>query len=172
MSALGSAHERGEVFMWAGQTPGNDRVSDLVAQAQAERIVLQQSTPLAESLEWDLGQRYLRQRGSRAFLSDPVPVPFAVNNTGSPSERVAQLLFNNLAAGEAKGDLNGDLIVLEIGMGLGLFARYFLDIFRDLCARHDKDYYDRLTYVAADRSEGMLLDAARHGVFANHPGRY
>ncbi|MCI0462588.1 MAG: tetratricopeptide repeat protein, partial [Gemmataceae bacterium] len=44
--------------------------------------------------------------------------------------------------------------------------------FRDLCERHHKDYYDRLCYLAADRSERMLLDVCRHGVLANHPGRY
>ena len=38
--------------------------------------------------------------------------------------------------------------------------------------KHKKDYYDRLTYVAADRSEQMLVDACRHGIFAHHPGRY
>ncbi len=34
------------------------------------------------------------------------------------------------------------------------------------------DYYRRLVYIAGDRSERMLADACRHGVFANHPGRY
>jgi hypothetical protein len=51
-------------------------------------------------------------------------------------------------------------------------ARYFLDAFRDLCAEHGKDYYARLCYVAADRSEQMLRDVCRHGVLAGHAGRY
>jgi tetratricopeptide (TPR) repeat protein len=62
-------------------------------------------------------------------------------------------------------------VVLELGIGLGLFARYFLDAFRDLCAERGANYYDRLTYVAADYSERMLLDAVRRGTFQNHPGR-
>src|SRR5208282_107211 len=57
-------------------------------------------------------------------------------------------------------------------IGVGLFARYFLDNIRDLCRRHRKDYYDRLTYIAADRSERMLHDVLRHGVLNQHPGRY
>src|SRR5439155_13602338 len=77
-----------------------------------------------------------------------------------------------LQAAETAGPLPPDLFVLELGIGVGLFARYFLDAFRDLCDQHHKDYYDRLTYIAADRSERMLLDVARHGVLANHPGRY
>src|SRR5439155_16109914 len=32
--------------------------------------------------------------------------------------------------------------------------------------------YHRLCYVAADKSERMLIDVARHGVLGNHPGRY
>src|SRR5262249_14254578 len=67
--------------------------------------------------------------------------------------------------------LEPDLFVLELGIGVGLFARYFLDALRDLCLQHGKDYYDRLTYIAADRSERMLRDACRHGVFVHHPGR-
>jgi hypothetical protein len=63
-------------------------------------------------------------------------------------------------------------LVLELGIGVGLFARFFLNAFRQLCQQQGKDYYERLTYVAADSSERMLLDAARHGTFAEHPGRY
>ncbi len=72
----------------------------------------------------------------------------------------------------SRGALENDIFVLELGIGVGLFARYFLDAFRDLCQQHTKDFYDRLCYVAADRSERMLMDISRHGVLAHHPGRY
>ena len=39
-------------------------------------------------------------------------------------------------------------------------------------ARKQKAYYERLTYIAADKSERMLTDVLRPGVIANHPGRY
>jgi hypothetical protein len=42
---------------------------------------------------------------------------------------------------------------------------------RDLSLKLKKDYYQRLTYIAADRSERMLSDVLRHGVLAQHPGR-
>ncbi len=147
-------------------------VTGFLGTGHSGRFVLQELTPLAESLEWELGARYLSWRGSRAFLSDPVPVPYAVNNTGALSQHAADLLFTALTTAEADGPLPAKLAVLELGIGLGLFARYFLDAFRDRCTATGKDYYDRLTYVAADRSERMLLDAARHGTFANHSGRY
>jgi tetratricopeptide (TPR) repeat protein len=141
----------------------------LIEAAQAGRVVLQDYLPLAESLEWELGARYLERRGCRAFLSDPIPVPYIVNNTGLLSRHAAELLFRSLAA---EGNTQGNLVVLELGIGLGLFARYFLDAFRDLCTLHRVDYYDRLVYIAADRSERMLLDTIRRGTFQHHPGRY
>ena len=40
----------------------------ILAHAQAGRTILQEFCPLAESLEWELGQDYLRQRGNKAFI--------------------------------------------------------------------------------------------------------
>lgn len=126
--------------------------------------------PLADSLEWQLGQEYLRQRGNKAFLADAHPVPFVVNHDGSLSASAAEVFFASLAEAEQHAALPPDLFVLELGVGV--FCRFFLDHFRDLCAARKKDCYDRLTYVLADRSERMLRDVARHGVLAAHPGRY
>jgi tetratricopeptide (TPR) repeat protein len=134
--------------------------------------VIQDFVPLAESLEWDLGQQYLRQRGNKAFISDASPVPFVVNNDGTLSQNAAEVLFTSLVDAETAGTLEADISVLELGIGVGLFARYFLDHFRDLCLTNKKDYYDRLCYVAADKSRRMLSDVQRHGVLAHHPGRY
>jgi tetratricopeptide (TPR) repeat protein len=144
----------------------------VLAKSQSDRVVIQDYTPLADSVEWDLGQRYLHERGSRAFLADARPVPYVVNNDGTLSRHAAEVLIASLQAAEEAGTLEDEIFVLELGIGVGLFARLFLDWFRDLCGKEGKDYYDRLTYVAADRSEKMLLDACRHGVFADHPGRY
>jgi hypothetical protein len=147
---------------------------EVLAHAQSGRAVVQDFVPLADSLEWELGQQYLRQRGSKAFIGDASPVPFVVNNDGTLSHNAAEVFFASLLAANKEGDLQADedIFVLELGIGVGLFARYFLDAFQELCARHKKDYYGRLCYVAADRSERMLLDVCRHGVLANHPGRY
>jgi tetratricopeptide (TPR) repeat protein len=152
--------------------PADASPAGILAHAQASREVIQDFVPLSESLEWRLGQEYLRQRGNKAFLSDAHPVPFVINNDGALSTAAAELLFAALQAAEKEAPLPTDLFVLELGIGVGLFARYFLDAFRDLCEQHGKDYYDRLTYIAADRSERMLRDVARHGVLAHHPGRY
>jgi hypothetical protein len=146
--------------------------ADTLAAVRTSRAVIQDFCPLADSLEWHLGQSYLRERGNKAFTTDPEPVPFAINNDGNLSMHAAEVLLAALAAAERAGSLGPDIFVLEVGIGVGLFARFFLDAFRTLCAREGKDYYDRLCYVAGDYSEAMLRDAVRHGIFANHPGRY
>src|SRR5947209_466199 len=84
-----------------------------------------------------------RQRRNKAFLSDTSPVPFVVNNDGTLSRNAAEVFFAALQAAETDGRLDDEIIVLELGIGVGLFARYFLDSMRELCRRAKKDYYDR-----------------------------
>lgn len=146
----------------------------ILSQAQSGRTVIQDFCPLAESLEWQLGQDYLRDRGNKAFISDASPVPFVVNNDGTLSYNAAEVFFASLRDAEEQGTLTADedIYVLELGIGVGLFARFFLDAVQELCGKENKDYYDRLCYIAADRSPRMLLDLLRHGVLADHPGRY
>jgi tetratricopeptide (TPR) repeat protein len=145
---------------------------EVVSHAQSSRDVIQDFVPLADSIEWELGQQYFRERGAKAFTADSSPIPFVVNNDGTLSRNAAEVFYASLAAAEAEGTLEPEIFVLELGIGVGLFARFFLDHFQELCARHKKTYYHRLCYVAADRSERMLLDVLRHGVLGNHPGRY
>jgi len=145
---------------------------EIIADAQSGRLLLEEYRPLAESLVWELGQEYWLQCGSQAFIGDSDRVPFVVNNDGNLSMHAAELLFTSLQTAEEAGDMEEDILVLELGIGVCLFARYFLDWFRHLCDVAGKDYYDRLCYVAADRSPRMLSDACLHGIFRDHPGRY
>jgi len=147
-------------------------VGQVLTHAQASREVIQDYCPLAESLEWELGQQYFRERGNKAFISDAIPVPFLINNDGTLSRNAAEVFFTSCQVAEKAGDLEEDIYVLELGIGVGLFARFFLDNFRELCEQHGKDYYDRLCYIAGDLSERMLHDMLRHGVLADHAGHY
>jgi hypothetical protein len=85
----------------------------ILARAQDGREVVQDFVPLSESLEWRLGQEYLRQRGNKAFLSDAHPVPFVINNDGALSHHAAHVLFAALTAAEKEAALHQDLFVLE-----------------------------------------------------------
>src|SRR4051812_41086406 len=113
---------------------------EILDRAQSGRLVLEDYRPLAESLEWELGQEYLRQRGSLAFISDPEPVPWVINNDGNQSIRAAEVFFTSLLVADEAGKLEQDIFVLELGIGVGLFARYFLDWFQHLCDQAGKDY--------------------------------
>jgi tetratricopeptide (TPR) repeat protein len=162
-----------EVEKNAAKFPPTKTIAEhILTNAQDSRQVVQDFVPLADSLEWELGQEYLRERGNKAFISDASPVPFVVNNDGNLSRNAAEVFFTSLVEADKAGTLEPDIHVLELGIGVGLFARFFLDHFQDLCDKHHQDYYERLTYVAADRSERMLMDVIRHGVLSHHPGRY
>jgi hypothetical protein len=75
----------------AAEPPGS-LAEEVLAHAQAGRAVVQDFVPLADSLEWQLGQEYLRQRGSQAFLGDASPVPYVVHNDGTLSRHAAEVL--------------------------------------------------------------------------------
>src|SRR5262245_46298533 len=144
----------------------------VLAHSQTSREVIQEYCPLAESLEWELGQQYFRERGNKAFIGDTIPVPFLINNDGTLSRNAAEVFYTSCVEAENAAELEPDIFVLEIGIGVGLFARFFLDHFRELCKEEKKDYCDRVCYIAGDWSERMLNDLLRHGVLSNHPGRY
>jgi tetratricopeptide (TPR) repeat protein len=151
---------------------GRLRAEWVMARAHGDRVVIEEFCPLAESIEWQIGQRYWSERGSLAFLSDASPVPYVINNDGTLSRMAAALLLASLVEAEQSGELPSQLVTLELGIGVGLFARFFLDAFRDFCKQHGKDYYDRLLYVAGDYSERMLRDACRQGIFRDHADHY
>src|SRR5438094_2629911 len=88
---------------------------DILASAQSSRAVIQDFVPLADSLEWNLGQEYLRQRGNKAFLSDASPVPFVINNDGTLSRNAAEVFFTSLTEAEQHRPLEDELFVLELG---------------------------------------------------------
>ncbi|MGH8003932.1 MAG: class I SAM-dependent methyltransferase, partial [Limisphaerales bacterium] len=140
------------------------------AAAQEERFVIQDFRPLAESLDWELGQLFWQESGSRAFLDGGVP--FKRTSDGNLSRKAAEVFFASLAAAESEESLEPKIFALELGVGTGLFARHFLDVFRVLCLQYHKDYYNRFCYVAADRSEKMLEDLRRNEILSFHRGHY
>ena len=58
-------------------------IAQMLAHPTVPRPVIQDYCPLAESLEWELGQQYFRERGNKAFIGDTIPVPFLINNDGT-----------------------------------------------------------------------------------------
>jgi len=60
---------------------------------------------------------------------------------------------DSLLEAEKAGTLEPEIFVRELSIGVGLFARFFLDHFKELCLKHRQDFYNRLCYVAADQSD-------------------
>jgi hypothetical protein len=74
----------------------NTLTAQILTQSQFAREVIQDFVPLADSLEWDLGQQYLRQRGNKAFISDSSPVPYVINNDGTLARHAAEVFIASL----------------------------------------------------------------------------
>ena len=134
-----------------------------------EPVVLQDWTPLHRCLDWQLGQLAFQQRGAQAFTTQEVPN--LINQGGLAAYRSAEVLFAHCVELEAAGTLEQDIWVMEMAIGLGLFAVQVLDRFQTLCREHGRDYYDRLTYLATDGTPRMIVDARDHKVFDRHAGR-
>lgn len=141
---------------------------EILASAQSGRFVVQEFRPLSSSIEWELSRLYYQRYGSRVFLTNNDHVPFAITNDGNLSASAARLVFESAVAAETAGTLRERINVLELGIGSGLFARYFLHVFRDLCDKSHRDYYERLCYIGGDRSIRMLNDVKANSVLAEH----
>lgn len=124
--------------------------------------LLEEYRPIVDSLAWDLSDLYWRQDGLLPFLRGDVP--HAVNNTGWASERAAAVLF--AACEQAPAD--APIRILEVGAGLGLFARFLLDAFRRICAEGGRDFYDRLTFHITDGSGRTIAQWRERQLFADH----
>jgi hypothetical protein len=87
--------------------------ANILVGAQQGHSVIQDFTPLAQSLEWELGQRYSHDCGSKIFMR-PDPVPFAINNSGTMSVKarrkgVGSLFILTVRWPEVKGT-QGDIL--------------------------------------------------------------
>lgn len=134
-----------------------------------ESLMLQDWTPLHRCLDWQLGQMAFQQRGAQAFTTQEVPN--LINQGGLAAYRCAEVLFAHCVELDSAGALEPEIWVMEMAIGLGLFAVQVLDRFATLCREHGRDYYDRLTYLATDGTPRMVIDARDHKVFDRHAGR-
>jgi tetratricopeptide (TPR) repeat protein len=152
-----------EVLRRLAGPPGRSAL-DALRHVATEPTEIEGFRPLGESLEWRLADAYWDRAGVIPFVRNDVP--YLVNNTGRLSENAAALIF--AALNEIHDSLPGQIVVLELGAGTGLHARYFLDAFAAECRKNGSDLYDRLTYVVTDRFERTVIGWQRAGLFAGH----
>ena len=114
-------------------------------------------------------KQYLRGKRQQSIYIRRNTMPYVINNDGTLSRNAAEVFFTSLVEAEKAGKLEaGNFCPGTRHRRRALFARFFLDRFKELCVKNKQDFYDRLCYVAADRSERMLQDVLRHGVLGNH----
>jgi tetratricopeptide (TPR) repeat protein len=136
---------------------------ELMRRIPSGDITLEDFRPLPLNLEWRLSDAYWAAEGVTPFIIDAVP--YQVNNDGSASAAAAAVLFANCV--EA-APAHRTIRILEVGAGTALFARYLLDEFRELCRRHERDFYDRLSFHVTDRSARTVQHWSACGVFGDH----
>lgn len=121
--------------------------------------VVQDFRPLYESLEWMLSELHWQTYGLSSFVSNEVP--YTVNNSGAHSSHAAATVLENCCESVP----GGEIAVLELGAGSGLFARSFLDEFRRLCHDRQAPYFERLTYYVSDASQRTVDQWLASGQF-------
>jgi tetratricopeptide (TPR) repeat protein len=144
--------------------PSGKSALEALRNVATEPTEIEDFRPLGECLEWRLADAYWDRAGIIPFVRNDVP--YLVNNTGRLSENAAALVF--AALNEVRTSLPDRLVLLELGAGTGLHARYFLDAFAAECRKEGCDLYDRLTYVVSDRFERTVNGWQRDSLFAGH----
>jgi tetratricopeptide (TPR) repeat protein len=140
--------------------------------ARRPSVIVQDWTPLRESLLWELGRRFYAAAGTRAFQERRCAVPFGITSDGGLADRAARVLFAKLVRNEESGIRGRRVTVLELGCGSGLFARQFLDSIRELSTLLNIGVYERFWYICSDASLGMLDGLRNSQVLAEHEGHY
>ena len=151
------------VFERIGLAGGPAPATVTFERATAWKQLVEDYRPVAQSLEWQLARLAWNREGVDLFADGNVP--YLVNNNGLLSADAAAVLFANC---EEAGPAEAPIRVLELGAGSGLFARYFLDEFRDLCRRGSRDFYDRLRYCVTDGSIRTIEQWHERGIFQDH----
>lgn len=134
------------VFQRLELQPLGGSPADVLNRVQPPDSVLQEFRPLTKSLEWELSELHWSNAGLMPFVEEKVP--FLINNSGFLSEHVAAVFFARCV----EVPPTGPITILELGAGLGLFARYFLEAFRAICKQEERDFFERVTYYVTDQS--------------------
>ena len=141
------------------------------SQAPAEsgtQVLLQDWTPLGQSLDLRIGQVYWAGHAHELFADQQVP--HLAHDSGALSQRAARVLFAWCQEQAALGTLPQSIVLVEAGMGTGLHLRFLLDAFRDRCVAAGAPFYDRLTAYGTDVSPATVRRAVERGLFVGHAG--
>ena len=129
-------------------------------------LVIEPYTPMSRSLEWRISDTYWQRQGSNAFRSGDVP--HIGTTDGMLAARAADVFYQSCLEASERAVLEDEVEVVELGVGLGLFARLFLNRLEERCRETGADFYDRVRYFATDRSPKMVADLAASATLERH----
>lgn len=143
-----------------GATPKvtDGEICAFVALSPEPRRILEDYTPLWESLDARLGRAFWKERGVDAFLDGDVP--YGATSGGRLAEDAARILLRRF---EETGQ-QGPVRLLEIGAGSGIFAKILLDRLATLAP----DIYAATRFVVTDGSKTMLDGMRELGLTEAH----
>jgi tetratricopeptide (TPR) repeat protein len=143
--------------------PTPRKLDEVLAGVHASPSEIHGFLPLWESLDWRLARSYWKSAGLSSFVRGEVP--YLVNNTGRLSEHAAAVLFE---ACLERHDPTRPIVLVELGAGTGLFARYLLDAFQSICEDQKRTFYDQVMFFVTDDSAKTVAQWQRHGLFEAH----
>jgi len=136
---------------------------------ESQSVVLHDWTTLSQTLDWKLGKLAYHTRGTRLFVNNEVPN--LIHQGGLVPYQAAEVLYVSCKQAFIAGTLGIQIGVLELGMGMGLFAVQVLDRFQEMCEREGVDWYDRLVWYATDATPKVLTDVHKDKVFERHESK-
>ena len=116
-----------------------------LASAAAEIHVIQDFTPLADSIEWHASRLHWESAGTRPFANSHVP--YVVNNAGWLARLTAEVLVANFRRHPAE-----NFALLELGAGTGLFALQLLQAIEAAAP----ELLARVTFYVTDASAATV----------------
>ncbi len=129
-------------------------------------VVIEDYRPVWDSIDLRLGQAYWGTRGPEVFFRGEVP--FGATSDGRLSLRAAELVGALIKSIDPSSPEAAERIhLLEFGCGSGFFAKLLLDRLKMV----DPALYDRVRYVATDRSSAMVGQVRKQGILEEHGDR-
>ncbi len=134
------------------------RPEQILAKGAERGLPIEPFGPIWDCARLRLARSSWSDSGLAPFLTSSVP--YGATSSGRLSEDAVEMFLATVPD-------QGELRILELGAGSGLFAKLFLDRLQELAP----EVYARTVYLATDGSATILSEQVVHGVLAAHGDR-
>lgn len=107
---------------------------------------------------WEIQTQYYKNNGKNSWKKGQTP--FNITSNSRFAYQTAKIIYENIK------NINLEKIyILELGSGVGLFAKYFLDQLKKICYSKNKELFKRIHFMITDYSVKNLNDIIESKVF-------